>query len=256
MHNTGSIEGIAVGVAVPNPLPVFVSWSSGKDAAWALHVLQKDPARYDVRGLFTTVNEPFDRVAIHGTPRRVALAQAERTGLPLYEVHIPSPCTNAAYESAHHDFLERMRALPAGAGATHLAFGDLFLEDVRRYRERLLAGSGFHPLFPLFGRDTSRLAEELLRAGLRAIVTTVNTDFLPGRFAGRWYDREFLDELPEGIDPMGENGEFHTCVVDGPMFHRPLGARPGQIVRRRIEVASDESAGIRHPEYVYADVVL
>ena len=217
-------------------VPVMVSWSSGKDSAWALHTLRQQPERYDVRGMFTTVTTTFDRISIHATPRWVLKLQSERLGLPLYEIPIPSPCTNAQYE----------------------AFGDLFLEDIRRYREDRLGGTGFTPLFPVWGNDTSQLAETMIAAGVRAIITAGDAR-LPSGMVGRWFDRSFLADLPDGIDPLGENGEFHTCVIDGPMFTSPIRARPGQVVQREIPPVSDEDgihAQSAAPTYVtYADIV-
>ena len=240
------------------PQPVLVSWSSGKDSAWALHTLRQQPERYDVRGVFTTVNARFDRVAIQATPGAILRLQAERLGLPLYEIPIPYPCPNEAYEAAMRDFFERVRALPADRAAETLAFGDLFLEDVRGYREEQLRGTGFAPVFPIWGEDTARLAERMIAGGLRAIVTTVNPALAPASLAGRWFDRELLADLPEGVDPLGENGEFHTCVLDGPMFPEPIAARPGRIVERAIEVPGDDRGhdAPDSPRYVYADVEL
>ena len=215
--------------------PVLVSWSSGKDSAWALHVLRQQPDRYDVRGIFTTVTPHFDRVSIQATPRRVLGVQAQRLGLPLYEIPIPYPCPNEAYEAAMREFLDRVRELPADLAADTFAFGDLFLEDIREYRQANLEGTGFDAIFPVWGMPTQTLAEEMLHSGLKAIVTAVSpTSQLDRSFAGRWFDQSFLDDLPDGTDPLGENGEFHTCVVDGPMFDRPIAARPGEIVGRPV----------------------
>ena len=177
----------------------------------------------------------------------------------MYEIPIPYPCSNAQYESAMEGFLDRMRSLPQHLAASSLAFGDLFLEDIRRYREDRLSGTGFVALFPVWGQHTALLAEEMIESGMRAIVTAINPSVLPATFAGRWFDRKLLADLPDHIDPLGENGEFHTCVVDGPMFSSPIAARPGTVVRREIETHSveDESSATRdpHPEYVYADVL-
>ena len=243
-------------------LPVLVSWSSGKDSAWALHVLRSQPEKYEVRGIFTTVTTAFDRVSIQATPRSVLRRQAEVLDLPLYEIPIPYPCSNAEYEQAMREFLDRIRALPEEIGAEHLAFGDLFLEDIREYRESRLEGTGFTPIFPVWGLPTSNLAQEMIGSGLRAIVTALNPTMLAPSFAGRWFDQEFLDDLPDGVDPLGENGEFHTCVVAGPMFPQPIIAVPGQIVTREISAASDDEeddpihSANRSPSYVYADVEL
>lgn len=239
------------------PVPVLVSWSSGKDSAWALHVLRSRPEAWDVRGVFTTVTPTFDRVSVHGTPRWVLREQADRLRLPLHEVPIPYPCPNDAYETAMRAFLADAGRLPEHETASHLAFGDLFLADVREYRERLLAGTGFKPVFPLWGLDTAKLAEAMIASGLRAVVNAVNPSQAPAALAGRWFDRQMLSELPPEVDPLGENGEFHTCVLDGPFFSSALRAEPGPIVRRPVaedsEGASADAAGRRHS--VYADLV-
>ena len=240
---------------MPAPVPALVSWSSGKDSAWALHALRQQPGRYDVRGIFTTVTSRFDRVSIQATPRSVLRLQACRLGLPLYEIPIPYPCSNQQYEAAMAAFLERIRRLDETRGARHLAFGDLFLEDIRAYREARLRGTGFEPLFPLFGADTAALAHEMIDSGLRAIVTVVNPLLIPASFAGRHFDRALLGDLPPAADPLGENGEYHTCVIDGPMFSHPVRARAGAVVEREI-LASPGAAGDQdNPTYVYADVV-
>ena len=237
------------------PRPVLVSWSSGKDSAWALHTLRQQPDEYDVRGIFTTVTPHFDRVSIQATPRRVLHLQAERLGLPLYEIPIPYPCPNEAYEAAMRRFQDRVRALPGHLAADTLAFGDLFLEDIRRYREANLEGSGFDAVFPVWGWPTEQLAQTMLDGGLRAIVTALSpTSSLDRSFAGRWFDQSFLDDLPAGTDPLGENGEFHTCVIDGPMFSRPIAARPGEIVGRPVSRHHDGSGGT--VTAWYADVEL
>ena len=237
------------------PTPVLVSWSSGKDSAWALHVLRQQLDQYDVRGIFTTVTPHFDRVAIQATPLRVLHVQAERLGLPLYEIPIPYPCPNEAYEAAMLEFLERIRALPSDLTTETFAFGDLFLEDIREYREANLRGTGFEAVFPVWGLPTDQLAGTMLDSGLEAIVTAVSpTSKLDRSFAGRWFDCSFLDDLPDGTDPLGENGEFHTCVVDGPMFDRPIVARPGEVVGRPVNRNHDGTGGT--VTAWYADVEL
>ena len=236
--------------------PVLVSWSSGKDSAWTLHTLRQQPERYEVRGIFTTVTPTFDRVSIQATPRAVLRLQAERLGLPLYEIPIPYPCSNQQYEAAMSAFLERIRALDDDHTARHLAFGDLFLEDIRQYREQKLRGTGFEPLFPLFGADTAALAQTMWAAGLRAIVTVVNPQQISPQFAGRPFDPQLLDDLPATADPLGENGEYHTCVIDGPMFSRPIAAVAGEIVEREVRAAASEQDRYGNPTYVYADIVL
>jgi uncharacterized protein (TIGR00290 family) len=206
---------------------VLLSWSSGKDSAWALHVLRHASAR-NVGALLTTVNEAAGRVAMHAVRVGLLEAQAEAAGLPLRIVHLPSPCSNDDYE-------RRMAAATAQAladGFTHVAFGDLFLEDVRRYREQRLRESGLEPLFPLWGRDTTALAREMVEGGLRARVTTVDPRALDPRFVAREFDRAFLDELPPPVDPCGERGEFHTFAYAGPMFAGEVAIETGEVVER------------------------
>lgn len=208
-------------------MKVLVSWSSGKDSAWALHRLrQTHPGA--TAGLLTSVNEAAGRVAMHAVRESLLAAQAEAAGLPLHVVRIPSPCSNGIYA-------ERMGAFvraAASEGVTHIAFGDLFLEDVRRYREDQLQGSGVAPLFPLWGLPTRALAEEMIDGGLRASLTCVDPRVLDPSFAGRAFDRRLLETLPVEVDPCGERGEFHTFVSAGPMFARPIGVAPGEIVHR------------------------
>ena len=208
-------------------MKILLSWSSGKDSAWALHVLNRTH-RGGVAALLTTVNEAVDRVAMHAVRRQVLEAQARATGLPIRVVPIPHPCSNEIYE-------QRMGAAVAEAvsdGFTHAAFGDLFLDDVRRYREERLAGSGLEPLFPLWMLPTRSLAEQMIAEGLRARVACVDTRVLDASFAGRDFDRVLLDELPPATDPCGEKGEFHTCVYAGPMFAEPLEIETGETVTR------------------------
>ena len=208
-------------------MKILLSWSSGKDSAWALHVLnQQQPGA--VAALLTTVNEAMDRVAMHGVRRTVLEAQAEAAGLPLRIVDIPHPCANDVYEA-------RMGAAVAAAvadGFTHVAFGDLFLQDIRRYREERLAGSGLQPLFPLWQMPTDRLAREMIAGGLGARVACVDTRVLNASFAGREFDTAFLDDLPAAIDPCGEKGEFHTCVHAGPMFRQTINLERGRLETR------------------------
>ena len=208
-------------------MKVLLSWSSGKDSAWALHLLnQAHPGC--VGGLLTTVNEAVNRVAMHGVSREVLEAQAAAAGLPLRVVPIPHPCTNEIYEVRMGEAV----AAAVGEGFTHVAFGDLFLEDVRRYREDRLAGSGLLPLFPVWGIPTPALAVQMLDGGLRAKLACVDTRVVDVSFAGREWDRPLLRELPTGVDPCGENGEFHTCVYAGPMFTQPLALALGERVSR------------------------
>jgi len=209
-------------------MKILVSWSSGKDSAWMLHILQQTHP-VQVKDLPTTENGAFDRVAMHGVRREVLEAQARAARLPLQQVPLPWPCSNAEYEAL---MAEAVRGFVAG-GFTHVAFGDLFLEDVRRYREDRLAGTGLEPLFPLWKRGTTAdLAEAMIAGGLRATLSTVDPHKLPASFAGRSFDRTLLAELPEGVDPCGENGEFHSCVWDGPMFHEPVQMATGDVVQR------------------------
>jgi uncharacterized protein (TIGR00290 family) len=215
-------------------MKILLSWSSGKDSAWALHLLHKTcPGA--VRALLTTVNEAVDRVAMHAVRRDVLAAQARMTGLPLRIVPIPHPCPNEVYEA-------RMAIAVAEAvaeGFTHVAFGDLFLDDVRRYREERLAGTGLEPLFPVWSLPTARLAEDMIESGLQARLSCIDTRVLDRRFAGRSFDRSLLRELPANVDPCGENGEFHTCVTAGPMFADMLDVETGQTVTQEPFVWTD-----------------
>ena len=180
-------------------------------------------------GLLTTFNEAFDRVAMHAVRRTLVTAQAEAAGLPLYAIDLPWPCSNEVYEARMAEAVRRLEA----DGFTHIAFGDLFLEDVRRYREERLAGTGLTPLFPLWKtKPTRQLADEMIDAGLRACLTCVDPKILPAAFAGRQFDRTLLADLPEGVDPCGENGEFHSFAWDGPMFARPVSIAVGERVER------------------------
>jgi uncharacterized protein (TIGR00290 family) len=205
----------------------LLCWSSGKDSAFSLHVLRQ-AGDVEVVGLLTTVNEAHDRVAMHAVRLELLQAQAAAAGLPLVQVRIPDRCVNEDYEAA----MARAMAAARAEGVTTVAFGDLFLQDIRRYREERLAGSGIRPLFPLWGRPTRALAREMLDSGLRARITCVDPRSLPASFAGREFDEEFLSGLPEGVDPCGENGEFHTFAWDGPMFRGPIPVRAGQRVER------------------------
>ena len=205
----------------------LLSWSSGKDSAWALHVLRRR-AGYEVVGLVTTINEAAERVAMHAVRTELLAAQAEAAGLPLWSVPIPSPCSNAQYEHAMSGLIERANA----AGVTAFAFGDVFLADIRAYRERQLAGTGLTPLFPLWLHPTEALARKMIGNGLRAVLTCVDPKQLDARFAGRMFDEHFLAELPAGVDPCGERGEFHTFACGGPMFRHDIAVRLGDIVER------------------------
>ncbi len=208
---------------------VLLSWSSGKDSAWALHRLRADPD-LEVMGLLTTFDETADRVAMHRVRHELVAAQARAAGLPLWPVALPSPCPNDEYERRMTAVVHRARQ----EGVTHVAFGDLFLEDIRAYREQRLAGTGVAPLFPLWTTpdDTPALARTMVAAGLEAVLTCVDVRQLASDFAGRRFDPALLDALPATVDPCGERGEFHTFCVAGPMFDAPIAVRIGDAVER------------------------
>lgn len=208
---------------------VLLSWSSGKDSAWTLHVLRRDP-RVEVVGLLTTFNESAGRVAMHAVRRELVEAQAAASGVPVWPVALPSPCPNADYEIRMRAAIDRARA----EGVTHVAFGDLFLEDIRAYRARMLSGTGIEPLFPLWCSPvhTPGLARRMMQAGLRAILTCVDPRQLDEAFAGRDYNAQFLADLPAGVDACGERGEFHTFCFAGPMFSREIPVQTGKTVSR------------------------
>ena len=208
-------------------MQTWLSWSSGKDSAWSLEMLRRG-GEHEVTGLFMTVNALFDRVAMHAVRRTLLEAQAKAAGLPLHAIDIPYPCPNADYERIMGAFVARAQA----HGVDAMAFGDLFLADIRAYREKQLAGTGIAPLFPLWGRDTRKLAAEMIDGGLVAHVTCVDPRKLDRAFAGRRFDRTLLADLPTGVDPCGENGEFHTFVSAGPMFHEAVPIRTGEVVER------------------------
>jgi len=215
----------------------LISWSSGKDCAFALHEVRR-AGEFDVVGALTTVTETFDRVSIHGVRQEILRAQCEAAGLAQLIVPIPYPCSNEIYEA-------RMGEATAAAvrdGITHMIFGDLFLTDIRAYREQKLAGTGITPIFPLWDRPTPALAQAMITSGLEAYLATVDLNKLPAEFVGRKFDAQLLADLPEGVDPCGENGEFHTCVVAGPMFSRRLAVETGERVTR--------------DGYAYCDLVL
>jgi uncharacterized protein (TIGR00290 family) len=207
----------------------LLSWSGGKDAAWALHALRQH-GDVEVVGLVTTITEGYERVSMQGIRDDVLRAQAAATGLPVIEARIPQCSDNATYEAVFAAALERARELRPGI--ERIAFGDLFLADIRAWREALCARLGWAGLFPLFGSDTERLALEMIEGGLRARLCCVDTTQLDARFAGRTFDEALLRELPDGVDPCGERGEFHTCVFAGPMFAAPLALASGDTVLR------------------------
>jgi uncharacterized protein (TIGR00290 family) len=205
----------------------LISWSSGKDSAFSLHEVRR-AGEFDVVGALTTVTETFARVSIHGVRQEILFAQLDAAGLPPRVVPIPYPCPNEIYEARMGEEIERAR----GQGVSHIIFGDLFLRDIRAYREQKLAGTGVTPLFPLWDRPTLPLAQAMIESGMEAYLATVDLKKLPADFAGRRFDAQLLADLPEGVDPCGENGEFHTCVVAGPIFSRRLAVVPGERVER------------------------
>jgi len=215
---------------------VLLSWSSGKDCAWALHVLRQQPG-IDVVGLLSTLNAEFDRVAMHGTRRSILEAQAEAAGLPLWTIPLPWPCSNEIYEQRMAEACDRAVRERIDA----IAFGDLFLRDVREYRERQLAGTGLQPLFPLWEIPTDELARTMIDGGLRAKLVCVDSRQLPTPFAGRDFDAGLLHDLPPDVDACGERGEFHSCVYDGPMFTHPIALEAGEIVDREGFIYADFS---------------
>jgi uncharacterized protein (TIGR00290 family) len=216
--------------AMSAPERAWVSWSSGKDSAFALHVARQ--AGLAVVGLVTTVDAESGRVPVHGVPRHLVEAQARALQLPLHEIALPWPCPNDVYR-------ERVRAALADVEINRIVFGDLFLRDIRTFREELLAGSGVAPGFPLWGRDTAALAADMVDAGLRAVVTAVDPAQAPGRLVGREFDSAFLRDLPAGVDPCGERGEFHTFVTDGPDFAAPVSVSVGEVMTRDGHVVAE-----------------
>jgi uncharacterized protein (TIGR00290 family) len=213
---------------------VLLSWSSGKDSAWSLHQLRKER---DVRvvALVTSFNSAADRVAMHAVRRNLVEAQSERTGLPLWTVDLPWPCSNAEYEKLMS--LVWRRAVEQGIST--VAFGDLFLADIREYRERQLAGTGLEPLFPLWGLSTKALANDMVEGGVRAKLTCVDPSKLNKAYVGREFDLPLIESLPPGIDPCGENGEFHTFVYEAPVFTHPIRIQTGEILERDAFVFAD-----------------
>jgi len=217
---------------------ILLSWSSGKDSAWSLHVLRRS-GDYEVAGLLTTFNEAADRVAMHAVRRELVEQQAAAAGLPLLAVPLPWPCSNEQYES----LMAQTCAKAVSEGIDGIAFGDLFLEDVRAYREKQLTGTGLTPIFPLWGLSTRALAEEMIAQGLRAKLTCVDTTKLEQSFVGREFDQSLLSALPDGIDPCGERGEFHSFVYAGPMLNAALPVSVGVTVIRDQFAFADLIAG-------------
>ncbi len=214
----------------------LLSWSSGKDSAWTLHLLRQR-RDLEVAGLMTTVNQLYQRISIHAVRLELLKLQAEAAGLPLLIIDLPSPCSNSQYEAA----MERFIAASRQQGIECMAFGDLFLDDIKAYREAKLSGTGITPLFPVWGIPTDQLAKEMIASGVRAVVTCVDPKQLAASFAGREFNEAFLSALPAGVDPCGERGEFHTFVFDGPIFRRPVEIEVGEIAER--------------DGFVYADVL-
>ena len=208
-------------------MKTILSWSSGKDSAWSLHVLRQTPG-IEVAGLLTTVNETLDRVAMHGVRRTLLDAQADAAGVPLHVIPLPSPCPNDVYEARMAMFVRQAQE----DGVEAIAFGDLHLEDIRAYRETRLSGTGLKPLFPLWRLNTHDLAGRMIRSGLRAKITCLDPNKLPRTLAGREFDMDFLRDLPDDIDPCGELGEFHTFAYAGPMFARAIAVSMGESVDR------------------------
>ncbi len=212
---------------MPNRNRSWLAWSSGKDSAWALHTVRQR-GDLEVVALLTTMNRTYRRVAMHAVREELLELQAAAAGLPLIKVQIPSPCSNEVYEAAMAQAMSRAR----GDGVRHVIFGDLFLEDIRAYREKQLAACGMAPVFPLWRRDTRALAGEMLAGGLDAYITCVDPKRLDSSFAGRQFSASFLNDLPPGVDPCGENGEFHTFANAGPMFRTPIRVLNGEVVER------------------------
>jgi uncharacterized protein (TIGR00290 family) len=213
---------------------VLISWSTGKDSAYALHhIRQKN--QYDIVGLLSTITEEYDRVAMHATRHELLRQQADQLELPLYPVFIPASCSNAIYEARMETVLKRA----IKEGVTHVVFGDLFLEDIRKYRESQLAKINMTPLFPLWGMNTEHLAKEMIHIGIKAVITCIDPKKLDASFAGRQFNEALLSDFPKGIDPCGENGEFHTFVYDGPMFYKPIPISLGITVERHGYIFKD-----------------
>lgn len=212
----------------------LLSWSSGKDSAWSLHLLRQQ-SEYEIVGLLTTFNREANRVAMHGVRRELVEAQAEEAGIPLWDVDLPSPCSNIDYEN----IMKETCRTAVQAGIEYMAFGDLFLRDIREYRERQLQGSGLRPIFPVWGIPTNELARTMIASGLKAKLTCVDTESLAQQFVGREFDERLLSDLPAQIDRCGENGEFHSFVYAGPMFRRDLSIEVGKIVTRERFVFAD-----------------
>jgi uncharacterized protein (TIGR00290 family) len=218
------------------PAKILLSWSSGKDSAWCLHMLRQQP-EFEVVGLVTTVNELYERVAMHAVKVELLEAQAAAVGLPLWKVSIPSPCSNVEYENAMRTAVERAKS----ESISGFAFGDLFLQDIRRYREEFFKGTEISPIFPIWGAPTAKLARQMIESGVRARLTCVDPKQISGSFVGRKFDAGFLADLPASADHCGERGEFHTFAYDGPMFQRAVPVRLGEVIERDGFVFADLS---------------
>jgi len=205
----------------------MLAWSSGKDSAWALHMLRQNP-EFELVGLFSTVNEAFNRVAMHAVRLELLMKQAQNAGLSMDVINIPYPCTNQEYEDRMKAFIEKAKEKKIEC----IAFGDLFLEDVRKYREEKLAGAGITPIFPLWGIPTRTLSQDMIDAGLKAVITSIDPKLIPEEFIGKQYNESFLQQITDTVDPCGENGEFHTFAFAGPMFNEPISITVGEIVHR------------------------
>jgi len=212
----------------------LLSWSSGKDSAWALHVLHQQK-NFEVVGLFCTYNEKFERGAMHAVRNELILQQAEKTGLPIRLIPIPDPCSDSEYKAIMKEFIEQVKIQEIDC----IAFGDLYLEDVRRYREESLSGTGITPLFPLWGIPTTELSRNMIKSGLQAIITCIDPKQLSTDFAGHEYNTTFLEQIPDHIDPCGENGEFHSFAFAGPMFNDKVNILLGETVTRDGYVFTD-----------------
>ncbi len=232
----------------PAPLKTFFNWSTGKDSALALYHLRRDAA-YSVERLLTSVNAAHDRVSMHGLRREFMLAQADAIGLPLKTIELPEQSDMPLYENKMSEAVSALKA----DGFSHSAFGDIFLEDLRRYREEKLAALSLKAVFPLWKRDTRGLMREFLELGFKAVVVCVNSDFLDASFAGRLLDESFLADLPAGVDPCGENGEFHTFCFAGPVFRQAIPFRIGERVLR--EYPAPAAGGKKHAGFCFCDIL-
>ena len=212
---------------MPKPPKAYLSWSSGKDAAFALHEVRR-LGLANVVGVLTTINEASGRVQSHGVRQELLDRQIDALGLPAIKVMLPNPCPNAVYEARMEEAFGKLRSESVG----HIVYGDLFLEDIRAYREKQLSGTGLEPLFPVWAIPTATLARQMIASGIRAKLTCVDSAQIDPQFAGREFDARLLSDLPSSADPCGENGEFHTCVYAGPMFQQPLALEPGEVVTR------------------------